>query len=494
MSGRLNKYRTGITYAILLFVVFDAIALAANVWLTQGVQSKTIELNLAGRQRMLSQKMVKEFLQTPPESVNLANLNQLAQTAHLFERTLIAFREGGETLDTSNQVVTIRSLKARPYYYLVEESWALWETIRTPLFAYSETPSVKHFLQLNDTLVDKNLAMLSYMNSLALAIEKQARHEADQISVFQATALIGGMINFAIAFWFYRRRVDCLENQNNLINTLLNKMPYAMAYSDGQDRLIQANPKFLEILEGSQETLSHTIITQLIVPHPQYPGFFTISFADQPEKVLKVERSSAIEKDQHLSIWLVEDISDSHQAQEQLASIAFRDRLTGLENRIAFEKRLLYANDHTTHTCLSAVMFIDLDGFKRVNDLYGHSKGDEVLRQVGLNLSAFCPSNCHIARHGGDEFTVLATHLTNKEQAIKLAKNALTAIAAGPFTGVSEDTRVGASIGVVLFSMPQSNVLSLIDEADSAMYRAKQFAATATKLYLVERASSDENV
>ncbi|MBM6551792.1 type IV pili methyl-accepting chemotaxis transducer N-terminal domain-containing protein [Marinomonas ostreistagni] len=312
MSWHPHNSRSSILYAIVLFLLFDSVALGLNFWLTQRVQNQTLELNLAGRQRMLSQKMVKELLLAPPGAASAARLENLAQTAHLFDLTLIAFRSGGSTLDTSNQPVTLPSMASRPYYYLIQESWAIWQPIRERLFAYTANPQPKLFLQLNETLVKKNLALLSYMNSIALAIEQQAQHETRQIRILQAAALLLGIINFGVIFLLYRSRLKLLENEQSLINTLLNNMTVGVAFCDEYDQLLHANPRFIELLGISIEEAQHCKITELIIPHPIHDGLFTLSHKAFNRAVLKVERSSAQEQGQHLSIWQVEDVSDAY--------------------------------------------------------------------------------------------------------------------------------------------------------------------------------------
>lgn len=484
MDWHLNHHRTSITYAIILFLMFDGIALGLNVWLTKRVQSHTIELNLAGRQRMLSQKLAKEFLLAPPGSTNKERLDELNQTANLFDRTLSAFRKGGTTIDTNNQLVTLKDMKDRPYYYLIEESWSIWQPIREQVFTYTRTPSVKIFLGLNEELTEKNLALLSYMNSLALEIEEQARHETRQIRVLQSTALCLGIIVFFIGFWLYRRRTQLLEREQSLIDTLINNMPSAMVFSDAHGNLLHANVKFTELLGISLDEAKRYKISEIIEPHPTHEHLFTLTHKAFCRAVLKVERSSAIEYGRHLSIWRIEDISDAYYEQEQLSNIAYKDPLTGLDNRVAFEKHLNLINENLKSS-INAVMFIDLNGFKKVNDVFGHSKGDEILMEVGERLLTYCNESCCVARYGGDEFTVLSTGLHDQSDAEIIAQNILTDLDR-PFKGLNSEISIGASIGIVTFSAPQQDITDIIRHADSAMYLAKQSDQEMVKIHINE--------
>jgi diguanylate cyclase (GGDEF)-like protein len=163
------------------------------------------------------------------------------------------------------------------------------------------------------------------------------------------------------------------------------------------------------------------------------------------------------------------------------------DALTGLANRKAFEQRVasLLSNGHDNHKDI-AVLFIDLDGFKPVNDQHGHAIGDKVLQVVGQRISANLSRDDQVARIGGDEF-VVALHLDNerfqRHDCAKLALSVAERLAqeiARPMTiqsvpeGKTVQLSVGASIGVSLASLHAKNPALLIGIADQAMYQAKR--------------------
>jgi diguanylate cyclase (GGDEF)-like protein len=149
------------------------------------------------------------------------------------------------------------------------------------------------------------------------------------------------------------------------------------------------------------------------------------------------------------------------------------DGLTGLPNRMRFDERLEQAlnSERIDPTYHCAVLFIDLDGFKLVNDDLGHAVGDELLRAVAGRLRKVVRSRDLVARYGGDEFTVLLDRVPDLDFAEKIAARIIETVQA-PFSINNQGVRVGASIGIVT-SGGNSNARQIIGAADQAMYRAK---------------------
>ena len=160
------------------------------------------------------------------------------------------------------------------------------------------------------------------------------------------------------------------------------------------------------------------------------------------------------------------------EAQAELAHQAMHDSLTGLPNRAFFTERLTEALARTQRQSSAlAVMFIDLDRFKLVNDGIDHAAGDEVLAETARRLLATARAGDMVSRFGGDEFTVLA-EVHTEDEALNLADRLRTAISAPILIGARE-LSVGASIGVVMTDGGDDPV-AMVRDADAAMYRAKE--------------------
>jgi len=157
----------------------------------------------------------------------------------------------------------------------------------------------------------------------------------------------------------------------------------------------------------------------------------------------------------------------------QLRHQALHDALTGLPNRALImdrtEQMLAHARANGTE---ASAMFIDLDGFKGVNDAHGHRIGDDVLAQVGQRITGVLRPGDVVGRLGGDEFAVLCPHLATDHDAFAIAERIVVALEQ-PFEAESVQVAIGASVGIATTEPGRLDAEQLIDAADRALYRAK---------------------
>jgi diguanylate cyclase (GGDEF)-like protein len=166
--------------------------------------------------------------------------------------------------------------------------------------------------------------------------------------------------------------------------------------------------------------------------------------------------------------------SSLHEANRRLRHLAYQDALTGLPNRAHFEERLEQLLEHVGRSpSAMAVLFIDIDGFKAVNESFGHAAGDAVLQEMGRRLAALARPQDSAARIGGDEFVLLVAAPGSHEEAAAVARRTLHAlISPYPLPGGSE-VRLSCSIGIAMF--PEHGPTDrLIGNADSAMFAVKR--------------------
>jgi len=169
------------------------------------------------------------------------------------------------------------------------------------------------------------------------------------------------------------------------------------------------------------------------------------------------------------------DITERKRAEQDLRYLANYDPLTGLPNRSLFIERLVAAIDRATHEeTRVAVLFLDLDHFKHVNDSMGHSCGDLLLRVVGERLRAALRENDTVARLGGDEFTILVEGLRTQTEAERLAQKVIDALATPLDVEGARELVVTPSIGISLFPDHARGPMNLLKFADTAMYQAKE--------------------
>jgi diguanylate cyclase (GGDEF)-like protein len=163
--------------------------------------------------------------------------------------------------------------------------------------------------------------------------------------------------------------------------------------------------------------------------------------------------------------------------------LAFHDSLTCLPNRQLFFDRLHQAVSQANRTGqLVAVLLVDLDGFKIVNDGIGHSGGDQVLQTTGQRLQACLRDSDTVARLGGDEFAILACGLTKVSDVVAIAEKVLLRLSE-VFVVENQQCQIGASIGISLYPSDGHDVETLVRRADLAMYRAKRLGKNRLVLY-----------
>lgn len=181
------------------------------------------------------------------------------------------------------------------------------------------------------------------------------------------------------------------------------------------------------------------------------------------------------------------DVTARKRAEEQIEYQAYHDALTGLPNRKLFEDRLNIALSHarrqraTGRPGVAAVLLLDVDHFKLVNDTLGHTTGDHLLRVIAMRIGESLRSGDTVARFGGDEFTILLPHLAAAEDAAFVAEKILEAVNA-PVDIEGQELYTSASIGIAVHPDNGDSAETLLRNADTAMYRAKEISRNSYQL------------
>jgi len=271
------------------------------------------------------------------------------------------------------------------------------------------------------------------------------------------------------------------------------------------------NFRVLFISHRVEEVLGYPVEQWLSVPnfwidhiHPEdqdrIRAVYRVELLSQPEKVLEY-RLMATDgrviwfRDQIQSITdengnpkllrgVMVDITDRILIEQQLLHNAFHDALTGLSNRALLMERLnhLLAAAERQQDCLFAVLFLDFDRFKVINDSLGHLNGDRLLVAIAQRLQAHLRPGDTIARLGGDEFVILVEGLQTPDQVIQVAQR-IQADLAQPFNISGHEIFVTTSMGIALNTLPYQRAEELLRDADTAMYHAKAQGKACYKVF-----------
>jgi diguanylate cyclase (GGDEF)-like protein/PAS domain S-box-containing protein len=187
-----------------------------------------------------------------------------------------------------------------------------------------------------------------------------------------------------------------------------------------------------------------------------------------------------------LVICAVRDMSERAQFESRILHQATHDILTGLPNRALFRELLTHAMSHAQRAeKLLAVLFLDLDGFKNINDALGHDCGDALLKEVATRLAGTLRKDDVVARQGGDEFTILLQGINVVQDIVPIAEK-LLAVIAQPFLSCAQEMHVTASIGITVCPFDDDDAENLLRNADTAMYRAKETGKNGFRFYTAE--------
>ena len=198
---------------------------------------------------------------------------------------------------------------------------------------------------------------------------------------------------------------------------------------------------------------------------------------------------------------LVQDITDRKKQEEELRHLATYDSLTDLPNRSLFDELFKHAiaSSNRTHQ-KHAVLFLDLDNFKNINDSLGHTKGDILLKDVAKRLENCMRKEDCVARFGGDEFVILLNDIRNNTNVAEIADKIITVLSS-PFELDEKDIVISTSIGIVIYPDDGDTSQELLRKADTAMYQAKksrsnhyQFFTNDMNLRVIERMDIERKI
>lgn len=213
-----------------------------------------------------------------------------------------------------------------------------------------------------------------------------------------------------------------------------------------------------------------------------------ISHADGTERHVRMQGEPVYSRSRQIIRvhGTLQDITELRNAEERIHELAYYDSLTGLPNRSYFLSQVKLALDHASrHSHMAALLFVDLDDFKRVNDTLGHGTGDKLLKAVAERISdclyssdavcqtSFDRDNSNLARLGGDEFTVLLSEIGRAED-VNVVADRILDVVSKPFRFDDQEVFVTPSVGIAVFPRDGTLTETLLKHADMAMYDAKR--------------------
>jgi len=365
-------------FGILLFIFLNLSALSISFWTAYQSDKDAVRINLSGRQRMLTQRMMKSLLlPLVTHNPRVEDEGEFRDAAALFEETLFVFEHGGSVIGGDGRRVMLDPVSGDEAVSLVDQARQAWQKSQAMLLPYMGADAAipkKVLADLRNELLGNNTQLLDLMNRLTSNLEQATRDRLSTLRILQTTVFFLAFVNFVV------------------------------------------------------------IVRRF-----------------------------------HLLTWRVRLQND------QNSELASRDHLTGLLNRREYEKviaRELRSTDRRPARKF-VVFLLDLDGFKPVNDHYGHAAGDRVLVTIADRIVHHARDTDTVARVGGDEFALICPYLGETSDAEKFCSRLIISINE-PIALQTGYVTVGASIGFVIYPTPNNTEHDVTKMADTAMYAAKK--------------------
>jgi len=344
-----------------------------------------------------------------------------------------------------------------------------------------------------DYLIKGQIDSRGLLRALRYAIERKTMEEALFVEKERAQVTLNSIGDAVV----------CTDMSGNI--TFLNFVAEKMTGWAWQEAAGRPMIEVLQILDaGSREPAPHPINVAAGVDRTVRPSSNCILVRRDGFET-PIEDSVAPIHDREGketgAVIIFRDVSTARAMAAQMTHSAQHDYLTGLPNRMLLNDRVTQAIVLAPrHSKKVAVLFLDLDGFKHINDSLGHPTGDKLLQSIAKRLVACVRSSDTVSRQGGDEFVVLLSEMEQAEDAAISALRVLQAVAEA-HTIEHHDLHVTASIGLSVFPDDGKDAETLIKNADTAMYQAKengrqsyQFFRPAMTVRAVERQSIEENL
>ncbi|MDG3085787.1 diguanylate cyclase [Vibrio hannami] len=445
-----------------VFLTLDFTLLFLNLNLTQKLQNDAVIINLAGRQRMLSQRIAKSCLIdcTNRNPANRMRFTQTVRLADTFQQALTAFANGGYVYTAADDTVYIEAINDAESQLYIEQTFSLWGDVYATLKQW-EADTYKPMDERSVRVVkayatETNEDVLYLMNKLTVRSEEVSVTNAASLRQAQVVIFILVLLNFVAILYRFKRAGKEQDVFVNQLETLIHHLPQGILFIDGSHQVVYANSVSSKLFKMSVEELKLHTIEELLTT-PLVEGSVMLN-----NKHIEIGISSVLSIPREVKMISLLDVTESITLKHKSSY----DPLTQLLNRNGLIEAYTQLKSTSDYVCC---LFLDLDKFKDVNDRYGHATGDLVLSVIAKRLKSCLKNADIVARFGGDEFVVLINE--------KLANDEITQLSERIHNAINEPIDIdhliielGVSIGVRIGYPNDESMEVIIDDADRAMY------------------------
>jgi diguanylate cyclase (GGDEF)-like protein len=366
----------------------------------------------------------------------------------------------------------------------------------SPIYHYISSPSGHGTIRLTSPIDGQERVASAYalknfpisiVASMTVAAALADWREQTRFLILVASFSV--LVITAMLFFFVRKLLQQHQTEKQRLDTAINNMTQGLLLYDSSERLVVCNQRYISMYGLSSDVVKPGLSFRDLVAHRKQTGSFK---GDADAFVSTVLRNVALGQITHNIVetsdgrliqivnqplksgWLTthEDITERMRAEEQIRHLAHYDALTDLPNRALFHERLKQELADIAEGRHLAVLYIDIDEFKSVNDSLGHMIGDELLKSVAARLNRCVGTSDFVARLGGDEFAIVQTAVKDPSEVVELVRTTFDAIRA-PYDCLGHQVTSDASIGIALAPQDGTDLDQILKNADMAMYAAK---------------------
>jgi diguanylate cyclase (GGDEF)-like protein/PAS domain S-box-containing protein len=413
----------------------------------------------------------------------------------LLDRFLAGY-EGSGVAVNSLGIETLTSAKQIPSAGWIaeivlptEEAYAPIRTMRTR--AYSIAAALSLFVLFAVWLVIRRL--LAPLSHASKSVSEMSSGELQPLPVKYHDEIGLLLTNFNILVNERRQTEEALRNSEERFRNILENAPIGMSVLSPDGRFMMVNRSLCELVGYTKEELEKLSYQEITHPDDLEPNLANVQrlldgsgtsyhmekrYIRKDRQVVWTQLTSSVIRDAAgAPLYLVaqiEDITDRRRSREQIQQLAYFDVLTSLPNRRLLKDRLKQSLAQAKRYKRSmALMFLDLDNFKQVNDTLGHDMGDELLKVVADRLQACVRSMDTVCRQGGDEFIIVLAEIAHPEDAAVVANKIINAINE-PVSLNGNEVHITTSIGIAMYPVNGTDdAKELMKKADKAMYETK---------------------